>query len=143
MDHRSTTPVVHRRAPRLLAALLLAGSVVLAAPHAQARKDPDVEASKVGCRGGSTSDVKVKAVLNQAEGTITVTGVVFSDDDDVWDWRMLHNGSVSARGTVKAKDADRSFRIVRDMIDFSGVDNIGFRADNTVTGEVCRANVDI
>lgn len=143
MDHRSTTHVVRRRAPRLVAGLLLAVSMVLAGPSAVAKKADDTAASKVGCRGDSTSDVKVRAVLDSSAGIITVTGIVFSDDDDVWEWKMFHNNSLSAKGKVTAKDADRSFKITRDMIDFSGVDNIGFRADNTVTGEVCRANVDI
>ena len=68
--------------------------------------------------------------------------MVFSEDDDVWEWKLKHNDDVSAKGTVKARDADRSFRIIRDMVDFSGTDDIDFRGENTVTGEVCRASVE-
>ncbi|MEE3127269.1 MAG: hypothetical protein VX494_08655 [Actinomycetota bacterium] len=141
MDHLSTRRARGRRV--LVRGLVGALLVVVLAPGAAHAREDDKQKTKVGCRGDSTSDVKLKAVLDADQGIITVTGVVFSDDDDVWEWRMLHNGSVSAKGSVKAKDADRSFRIIRDMIDFSGTDEIGFRADNTVTGEVCRAALEI
>ncbi len=141
MDHLSTGRARGRRVLRAVAVSGVVGLLLVPAPS-QARED-EKEKTKVGCRGDSTSDVKLKAFLDADKGIITVTGVVFSDDDDVWDWKMLHNGSVSAKGSVKAKDADRSFRIVRDMIDFSGTDEIAFRADNQTTGEVCRADLEI
>jgi hypothetical protein len=132
MDHRSTARAVHSRAPRLLLALALGATMVLAGPAATARKDTEV--AKESCK--ATSDVKLKAEPD-GTGVIKVIGVVFSADDDVWDWRLKRNDEVSAKGSVKAKDADRSFRIVRSMVDPPGTDNIGFRAQNTATGEVC------
>lgn len=132
MDHRSTTLVVRRRAPRLVTVLMLALSLGLAGPAAQARKDPEV--AKESCK--ATSDVKLKAEPD-GTGVIKVIAVVFSEDDDVWDWRLKRNDEVSAKGSVKAKDADRSFRIIRTMVDPPGTDDIGFRAQNTATGEVC------
>ena len=134
MDHRSTTRVVHSRAPRILAGLLLALSMVLAGPSAMARKNSDVVKDVDSCK--KTSDVKLRAA-DAGNGVIQVSGSVFSEDDDTWDWKLRHNGDLSYKGTVKAKDADRSFRIVREMADFSGVDDIAFRAQNNVTGEVC------
>jgi hypothetical protein len=132
MDHRSTTFVVRRRAPRLVTVLLLALSLGLSGPAAQARKDTEV--AKESCK--ATSDVKLKAEPD-GTGVIKVIAVVFSEDDDVWDWRLKRNDEVSAKGSVKAKDADRSFRIIRTMVDPPGTDDIGFRAQNTATGEVC------
>lgn len=138
MDHPRTTRVVHSRAPRILAGLLLALSMVLAGPSAIARKS-EVEKKTFDCR--ATSSVKLKA---EPEGTglIKVTAVVFSEDDDKWDWKLKHNDDASAKGEVKAKDADRSFRIIRDMADFSGVDYIDFRGQNQATGEVCKASIE-
>lgn len=138
MDHRSTTRVVHSRAPRLVAGLLLAASMVLAGPSAVAKKDPEVVKEVDSCK--KTSDVKLRAA-DAGNGVIQVSASVFSEDDDTWDWRLRHNGDLSYKGTVKAKDADRSFRIVREMADFAGVDDIAFRAQNNVTGEVCSLSI--
>lgn len=134
MDHRSTRRTGSRRTSRAVLGLLVACSLVLAGPSAFAKKRDDVVKETDSCK--RTSDVKLKAV-DAGSGIIQVSGSVFSEDDDTWDWKLKHNGEVSYRGTVKAKDADRSFRIIREMADFSGVDDIGFRAQNNVTGEVC------
>jgi hypothetical protein len=139
MDPRSTTGAVRRRAPRSLPtalAGLLAASALLAAPSAVAKDD--VSKNVNPCK--ETSSVKLKAEAD-SPGIIKVTGVVFSQDDDTWEWKMRHNDDTSAKGTVKAKDADRSFKIIRDMADFSGTDDISFRAENLATGEVCSVSV--
>jgi hypothetical protein len=137
MDHRSTTRAVHSRAPRILAGLLLAVSMVLAAPSATAKKS-EVEKQMFDCR--ASSSVRLKIVPRDS-GILEVTAIVFSEDDDVWDWKLRHNGDLSGKGTVKAKDADRSFKVVRDMADFPGIDDVDFRAQNTATNEVCRASL--
>ena len=137
MDPHSTTGVVRRRAPRSILAAVLAASVLVLAPSAQARDD-DPPPKVVDCR--KTSDVKLKAE-DAGGGVIQVAASVFSEDDDTWDWKLKHNDDVSYKGTVKAKDADRSFRIVRNMADFSGTDEIGFRAQNNATGEVCSVSL--
>jgi len=136
MDHRSTTRVAPRRAPRIVGALVLAASMVLSGPGATAKDD--FEVAKEPCR--KTSDVKLRAE-DAGSGVIQVSASVFSEDDDTWDWKLKHNGDVSYKGTVKAKDADRSFRIVKEMADFSGLDDIAFRAQNNATGEVCSLSV--
>jgi hypothetical protein len=133
MDPHSTTGVVRRRAPRSILAGLLASVVLLAVPAAQAR-DADAVKDKDSCK--ETSSVKLKAEPDDA-GYLKATAVVFSQDDDVWEWRMRRNDDVVAKDSVKAKDADRSFRIIRRMVDPAGTDEIGFRAENTATGEVC------
>lgn len=91
---------------------------------------------------GGSSKAKVRATL-MSNGEIEAVGVVFSGDDDVWDWKFKHNGDFSAMGEVKARDADRSFRVVRYMVDFSGPDAVFFRAQNTATGEVCKVDVTV
>lgn len=137
MDHHSTTRVVRRRTPRAVLAALLSAGVLLAVPAAQA-KDADPAPVIEDCR--KSSEVKLKAE-DDGGGVIKVSASVFSEDDDTWDWRLKHNDEVSYKGTVKAKDADRSFRIIRDMADFSGTDEIGFRAQNNATGEVCSVSI--
>ena len=136
MDPHSSTVVVRRRAPRSILAGLVAASLLVLAPSAQAKDD--VTKKTIDCK--STSSVKLKAEAD-GDGIIKVTGVVFSADDDTWDWKMKHNDDTSAKGTVKAKDADRSFKIIRDMADFSGTDFIDFRAENNATGEVCSVSI--
>lgn len=86
------------------------------------------------------SRVRVRATVLD-DGAIEAVGVVFSDDDDLWEWKFKHNDDFSAMGEVKAKDADRSLRIVRTMVDVSGPDDIFFRAENNRTGEVCKLEV--
>lgn len=110
------------------AALVLAPSAMAGGGEPATDKDP--------CEKSST--VKLK-VTPQADGRFEVVGIVWSDDDDIWDWKMKHEGDVSAEGDVKAKDADKSFKITRTMVDFVGPDKFVFRADNRRTGEVCRA----
>lgn len=140
MDPHPTTGVVRRRASRSILAGLVASAVLLGVPAAQAR-ETEVEKDRNSCRGDSTSWNKLKVVAQDA-GILEVTAVVYSDDSDIWEWRMRHNGEVSAKGSVKAKDADKSFKIVRDMGDFPGTDSIDFRAENTVSGEICTSAVE-
>ncbi|WP_232676892.1 hypothetical protein [Nocardioides sp. R-C-SC26] len=86
-----------------------------------------------------TSDFRLRIFeASNNNSRLTVVGVVWSDDNDVWEWRMKHDGDVSAEGKLRAKDADRSLRIERSMINLPGPDTILFMAKNTATGEVCR-----
>ncbi|MDN4162031.1 hypothetical protein [Nocardioides abyssi] len=106
-----------------------------------AKRLKDTQDSAWGnCQG--SSKVKLRTtVMSNAE--IEVVGVVFSDDDDVWSWKFKHNGDFSFMGEVKAKDADRSFRIVRFMLDLSGADDVLFRAQNDKTGEACKVQATV
>lgn len=138
MDHRSTRRTGSRRTFRAVLGLLVACSLVLAGPSASAKRNSDSVKSKETCRESSSVKLKVEP---ESTGVIQVTAVVWSDDSDQWDWRMKHNDDTSARGSVKAKDADKSFKIVRDMADFAGTDYVEFRAINNVTGEVCKNEI--
>ena len=130
MSPRSTLVVV--------LSFVLSAAALATAPLAAARDD--VEVARGAC---SDSSWKRLRVVSDGEGRLDVIGVVWSDDEDLWEWRMLHDGDFSAKGEVRAKDADRSLRIRRSMLDFPGVDTVVFRARNTRTGEVCRVDVDI
>ena len=125
--------IVRRRLATVLTLGVGAAALVLA-PSAMAGGGEPVK-DKDECEKSSV--VKLKVVPDG--GNFEVVGVVWSDDDDIWDWKMKHNGDESAEGDVKAKDADKSFKITRTMVDFVGPDKFVFRADNRRTGEVCRA----
>jgi hypothetical protein len=102
------------------------------------QKDTVPEKDTNPCADSST--VRLKVLVND-DGRLEVTGIVWSDDNDVWDWKFRHNDDVSADGDVKAKDADKSFKIVRTMYNFIGPDSVLFRADNSDTGETCKVTV--
>jgi hypothetical protein len=132
-----------RRSPAIVLSLVL-GAAALAAPGALARDGGTAKdgVERKSCDG--PSDVRLRVGL--VEGNIDrldVVGAVFSADDDVWAWRLRHNGELSAQGEVRARDdVDRSFRVTRTMFNFAGVDNVVFRAENQRTGEVCRVEND-
>jgi len=114
------------------AALVLAPSAVAGDGEAAKDTDPCGQGSKVRLRVDTYGDDRLQA-----------TGIVFSDDGNVWEWRFRHNDDISYRGETRA-DGDgegRSFTIVRTMVDLSGTDFIAFRAENQRTGEVCRAEL--
>ncbi|MGA8257278.1 MAG: hypothetical protein WB767_11965 [Nocardioides sp.] len=109
------------------AAALVSAPVAVSSGNDSARED---------C--ARSSEHRLRVVVNDENSSrLTVIGVVFSNDEDVWEWRMKHNGDISADGKVQAKDRERSFRIQRTMIDLTGPDTIQFAARNTVTGELC------
>ncbi|HEX5017383.1 MAG TPA: hypothetical protein VFX15_07345 [Actinomycetes bacterium] len=86
------------------------------------------------------SDWKLKA--SPDDGRIEVRGIVDSDvGGQRWRWKMLHNGSVSARGRATTESGSGEFRVRRLMVNVPGDDRIGWRAKNRRTGEVCRGNL--
>ncbi|GAB6987423.1 hypothetical protein [Nocardioides pyridinolyticus] len=122
----------------VLGAAALSGAPALAKDGGAAKDGP----ARVNCAGSSDVRLTFKGIDGNSDRFIVV-GAVFSNDDDIWDWTMRHNGDVSAQGDVQARDdIDRSFRISRSMLDFYGVDDVGFRAVNRRTGEVCRISRD-
>ena len=115
-------------------------AVMLSATVAPAvAKDGDVR------RSGSCSPSgtwKVKA--NPEDGRIEVEGEVDSNrNGQDWRWRMLHDGSLSARGRATTHAPSGSFSVERRMVNQGGTDRIVFKARNPRTGEVCRGVVRI
>lgn len=92
------------------------------------------------CDGASRVKVRVEALES---GQLEVVGVVFSEGEDRWSWKFKHDGDFSAKGNLIAKDreVDRSFRVVRTMVNFLGPDFVTFRAVNDATSEVCTAEL--
>ena len=127
-----------RRSPAIVLSLALGAAALSVAP-ALAK---DGGATKDGPRKDCSGTSEVRLVVKRIDGNadrFEVVGAVFSADDDVWSWKMRHDGDVSAQGEVRARnDIDRSFRVARTMLDFPGSDTVVFRADNQRTGETCR-----
>ena len=100
------------------------------------RTEPEV----VSCERASRVKVKLEPDVN---GRLEAVGVVYSEGEHEWAWKFKHNDEFSAKGEVKAKEreVDRSFRIVRTMINFVGPDKVTFRAVNSVTNEVCVSDI--
>ncbi len=111
------------------AALLAA--IALPAP-AQA-KDGEI------IRRGSCSaaaDWKLKA--SPDDGRIEVEGEVDSNQKgQTWKWRLLHNGSVTARGTATTTGPSGSFDVERTVVNLKGDDKLKFRARNPKSDESC------
>ena len=118
-------------------ALALSSAFVVVAATPASAKDGDV------IRRGScsaSSDWKLKA--SPEDGRIEVEGEVDSNVvGQTWRWRMLHNGTVSAKGTATTTGPSGSFDVRRLMVDAAGTDTIGWRATNPATGEVCRGSL--
>jgi hypothetical protein len=126
-----------RRGPAIVLSLVLSAAALTLAPSATAGDGGTVK-DVDPCEKAST--VKLRVTMLEG-GQLEATGIVWSNDEDVWDWRFKHNDSLSYEGDVKAKDADKSFKIVRTMVNFDGPDSIVFRAQNRATDEVCRAEL--
>jgi hypothetical protein len=124
--------------------LALSSAALVGAPSALASEG---ETAKIDFRAEPLQDVdpcegasRVKLRITALEdGRFEVVGVVYSEGEDTWAWKFKHEDDFSARGRVVAKEreVDRSFRIVRPMVNFVGPDNISFRAVNEVTEELC------
>jgi hypothetical protein len=116
---------------RIAPVVLLAAVATMAAP-AQA-KDGEV------IRRGSCSasaDWKLKA--SPDDGRIEVEGEVDSNKTgQTWKWKLVHNGSVSARGTATTTGPSGSFDVERTVVNVKGDDHLRFRASNADSGETC------
>lgn len=127
-----------RRGPAIVLSLWLGAAASVMAPSAMA-DDGGAAKDRDFCK--RVGDVKLK-VEPYGDGRLEVTGVLFSDDNDVWDWKFRHQDQISYEGAARADaDSDRSFKIVRTMVNLSGEDFIAFRVKNRSSDENCRAEL--
>jgi len=114
----------------------MALSIALAPAPALA-KDGDV--IRVGSCSGS-ADWKLKA--SPENGRIEVEGEVDSNKNgQVWRWRIVHNGTVSARGRATTQPLSGSFEVRRVLVNVAGTDTIRFVARHLASDQVCRGTV--
>lgn len=134
-----------RRSPAIVLSLVLGAAALSGAPALA--KDGGVTRDGVDrdpCGPDTATRAKLRVdTLDGNNNRLQVTGVVFSDDSDLWEWKLRHNGDISDEGRARGReDSDLAFRVNRTMLNFIGVDTVVFRAENLRTGEVCRAVVD-
>lgn len=125
----------HTRAA--LAAGLAVGAVAALSlfPTGPAVANDDDVIRRGSCTGAS--DWKLKA--SPENGRIEVEGEVDSNQNgQTWSWRILHDGSLSARGTATTQPPSGSFEVRRVLMNAAGTDTIVFRGRNPRTEEVCR-----
>jgi len=90
-------------------------------------------------RGPCTGSTHWKVKAGHDDGRIEVEAEVDSNrNGQTWAWRIVHNGSVSARGSRTTQAPSGSFEVRRRVVDLAGTDTLTFRARNTRNGEVCR-----
>jgi hypothetical protein len=122
------------RITRLTTVALLAA---IALPAPAFANDADV-IRRGSCTGAS--DWKVKA--SPENGRIEVEAEVDSNiNGQDWRWRLVHNGSVTARGTATTSGPSGSFEVRRVVVNLAGADDLRFRARNPKSDEVCRGGV--
>ena len=137
-----------RRGPAIVLSLALGAAALTGVPGALASDGGAAkdgwQVDRDGCDRSSTSSARLKVgFVDGNSSRLQVVGPVFSDDSDIWEWRLRHNGDLSDAGRARGReDIDRAFRVTRTMVNFHGTDSVVFRAENLQTGEVCRAVVD-
>ncbi|GAA1141854.1 hypothetical protein [Nocardioides aquiterrae] len=135
--------MIVRRGPAIVLSLVLSAAALSVAPALAKDGGAAKDVDRDQCDPSSVSRAKLK--VEQVDGNnsrLQVTGTVWSDDSDVWAWRLKHEGEVSDDGRARgSENSDLSFRVVRTMFNLPGTDDVVFRAENLRTGEVCRATV--
>jgi hypothetical protein len=121
---------------RIVAGALLAAAVAVPALPAAASHD---DVRREGSCSGRT-DWKLKA--SPDDGRIEVEGEIDSNRaGQTWRWRLVHNGSLSARGTRTTRPPSGSFEVRRVVVNLRGTDKLVFRATNVGSRETCRGVV--
>ena len=117
----------------------ITGLVAAAALTAVALPAPAMANDGDVIRRGSCSaaaDWKLKA--SPEDGRIEVEGEVDSNvNGQTWKWRLVHNGSVTARGTATTSGPSGSFDVERVVVNLKGEDRLRFRARNPESDELC------
>jgi hypothetical protein len=130
-----TSPGAAFRSLVALAAAATGFSLVVVAPADAG----DREVIRRGSCSGS-ADWKIKA--KEEDGRIEVEAEVDSNrNGQTWHWRLLHNGSVTARGTKTTGGRSGSFEVRRVVVDLAGADHLKLRARKGASGESCRGAV--
>src|SRR4051794_17438800 len=99
----------------------------------------DAKAGDVVVRGSCSGHAVWKLKASPDNGRIEVEGEVDSNKvGQKWDWRIKHNGSLSASGARTTAAPSGSFSVNRVLVNVRGDDRIVFRADKRNSSQVCR-----
>lgn len=120
------------------ASLALCLAVALGAP-AQAHSATPATGHKGTCTGSST----VKLAASGHKKGIKVTAKVKTGTaDEAWLWTITDNG-VPVAGDVSSTNGNGTLVVRQEIANADGSDTIDFAATDTVTGEVCTAEVTV
>ena len=90
------------------------------------------------CSGSATWKLKA----SPENGRIEVEGEIDTNrNGQLWRWRLLHNGSLTASGSKYTRAPSGSFEVRRVVVNLAGTDHLTFRARNPRTGQVCVARL--
>lgn len=118
------------------AAVVFGVGLALLAPTAPAVAGDDRVERTGSCSQGARWDLKVKT----DDGRLEVEGEVDSNrNGQLWSWKLVHNGSVSARGTATTTGPSGSFTRERRLVNLRGTDEVVFVARHN--GQTCRGVV--
>ena len=99
-------------------------------------------AATVTRTGSCTGTTHWTMKASRDNGRIEVESEIDSNKaGQTWNWRLLHNGSLSAKGSSTTQAPDGSFTVRRLVANLSGTDHLAFRAVNPKTSEVCRGTL--
>jgi hypothetical protein len=120
-----------------IVAVVATGVPALTGSAAHAGDDDDNRVERNGsCSNGARWKIKAKA----DDGRIEVEAEIDTNKaGQSWGWVLMHDGSVSARGTSRTNARSGSFEVERKTVNAAGVDSFQFRA--TRNGAVCVATV--
>lgn len=89
-------------------------------------------------RGVCSEAAGWKLKASPEDGRIEVEGEVDSNvNGQTWKWRLVHNGTVTARGTATTSGPSGSFDVERTVVDLKGEDTLRFKARNPGSDERC------
>jgi hypothetical protein len=88
-------------------------------------------------RGSCTGATHWRITVGSEDGRLEVEGEIDGRAGHTWTWRLMHDGSVSAKGTRVTRRPSGSFEVRRVLVNLRGTDSIVLRARDTRTGERC------
>jgi hypothetical protein len=126
--------ITQTRRAALAAAAVTAALLPLSVAGPAFANDDDVER-----RGSCSGRTEWKVKASPEDGRIEVEGEIDSNRrGQTWNWRLRHDGSLSAKGTRTTKPPSGSFEVRQVVINRAGTDRLVFIARNPRSGEVCR-----
>lgn len=121
----------------LTGSLVLAGALAIVPATSVQAKDGDK--IRTGSCSGS-ADWKLKA--SPENGRIEVEGEIDSNKNgQTWKWKLIHNGSRSAKGMRTTRGPSGSFEVRRVVVNAKGTDKLVFKARHLGSGQKCRGVV--
>ena len=125
-------------AAHLAITLVVSASLVTVAAPAQAKGGDVVR------RGSCSGAIHWKLKVGRDDGRLEVEGEVDSNHaGQTWRWRLVHNGSTSARGARTTKAPSGSFEVHRRMVNAAGTDTVRLRPQPAQRREMPRNRADL